>query len=89
MRLFTETAFFINLLSKTLYGIKAFSIMMIILIMCIANLIYVLNLEEKGDITEQNSLYTLNLPNDFANAMIFAYNLAIGEYDTGNFSGEH
>ena len=89
MRLFTETAFFINLLNKTLSGIKAFSVMMIILVMCIANVMYILNLEDQSTVNEEASLYSLHLPYDFANAVIFAYNLAIGEYDSDNFKGEH
>ena len=89
MRLFTETAFFINLLSKTLSGIKAFSVMMIILIMCIANIMYILNLEDLSTSEVEETLFSLHLPNNFANAVIFAYELALGEYDTDNFKGEH
>ena len=44
MRLFTETAFFINLLNKTLTAIIPFSMMMLILLMCISNVMYILNL---------------------------------------------
>ena len=84
MRLFTETAFFINLLKQTLKGIRAFSLMTVILVLCIANIMYVLNLKN-----EDNPLFELHLPYDFANAVIFAYDLALGEYDTGNFPGEH
>ena len=89
MRLFEETAFFINLLTKTFEGIKAFTVMMIILIMAIANVMYVLNLKDKDTLSTDDSLYGIHLPYEFANAMIFAYDLALGEYDTGNFNGEH
>ena len=89
MRLFEETAFFINLLTKTFEGIKAFTVMMIILIMAIGNVMFVLNLKDKDTLGIDDSLYTIHLPYEFANAMIFAYNLALGDYDTGNFTGEH
>ena len=89
MRLFTETAFFINLLNKTLQGIKAFSVMMIILIMGISNIMYVLNIEDHSSEADEESLFALHLPYDFANAVIFAYNLALGEYDTESFKGDH
>ena len=44
MRLFTKTAFFINLLTKTIKGIIPFTVMLIILVMMFSNILYVLNL---------------------------------------------
>ena len=85
MRLFNETAFFINLLTKTLAGIKAFSIMLIILVMCAANIMYILNREDNESGSIENPIYTIHLPFDFANALIFAYTLALGEYDIDSF----
>ena len=90
MRLFNETAFFINLLTKTLHGIKAFAVMMFILLMCISNVMYVLNLDDDNDITEKSApLYHIDLPYNFANAVIYSYKLALGEFDTDGFAGEH
>ena len=62
MRLFEETAFFINLLTKTFEGIKAFTVMMIILIVAIANVIYVLNLKDKDTLGTEDSLFEIHLP---------------------------
>ena len=44
MRLFESTAFFINLLMATFNGIIAFTIMTVLLIMCVSNIMYILNL---------------------------------------------
>ena len=63
--------------------------MTIILVLCIANIMYVLNLQDAQAKTVETSIFELHLPYDFANAVIFAYDLAIGEYDTANFPGEH
>ena len=62
---------------------------MIILIMAIGNVMFVLNLKENDTLGTDDSLYSIHLPYEFVNALIFAYDLALGEYDTGNFTGEH
>ena len=90
MRLFTETAFFINLLTKTLSGISAFSLMTFILLMGIANIMYVLNLDDDNQDTEATKpLFHLDLPYDFANSVLYSYKLTLGEFDTDGFAGEH
>ena len=53
--------------------------------MCAANIMYILNKEDNDSGTIENPIYTIHLPFDFANAMIFAYTLALGEYDIDNF----
>ena len=62
MRLFDETAFFINLLNATFQGIMAFVIMMILLLLGVSNCLYVLNLHQEHDANSTRSAYAEDLP---------------------------
>ena len=58
MRLFTNTAFFINLLTKTLKGIIPFTVMLLILLMMFSNVLFILNsvnqdLDDAGEMAQQ------------------------------------
>ena len=43
MRLFIDTAFFMNLLTKTLKAIRPFTLFLVILIVAFANMIYIVD----------------------------------------------
>ena len=88
MRLFTSTAFFINLLKETFYGIKAFVIMMTILVLCVANLLYILNLRNDNE-KDQAPIFSQDLPYNFINSIIWSYMHGLGEFDTDHFAGTH
>ena len=50
--MFDSTAFFINLLKETFVGIKAFLVMAILLLVAIANVIYIFSLTDELTMTE-------------------------------------
>ena len=43
MRLFPRTAFFVNLVTETLYGIVPFTLFLVMLLMALSNLIYIVD----------------------------------------------
>ena len=64
--------------------------MLIILVMCVANIMYVLNKEDNDLGTIEHSFYSVHFENfDFGNAVVFAYTLAMGEYDIDSFQGDN
>ena len=91
MRLFTSTAFFINLLTETLFGISAFVTMMAILLLGVSNVMYILNIqnEDLAEDLQQRPIFTMELPWNFVNSVIFSYKLVLGEFDTEGFDGNH
>ena len=43
MRLFPRTAFFVNLVTESLYGIVPFTLFLVMLLMALSNLIYIID----------------------------------------------
>ena len=87
MRLFEQPAYFINLLRKTITGIISFTLMLAILIGLLANVIYIIaKIEHTDDHSETlTPIFAQYFENDFMNAIMHMYLLALGEFDFGSF----
>ena len=101
MRLFNNFAFFINLLSRTFSDkyFVSFMTMLIILTLAIANMVYIFN-KKRGDYYEDfqswddrnlvnKRIFEEDMQSNFMSAIIFAYKLCLGEFETSGFPGHH
>ena len=92
MKLFKDPAFFMNLLTRTLGDIVPFTLMISILIMGFSNVIFILNLVDQSASEEQEAMqepvYAQIFGNDYVNAAMHMYILAVGDYDTEGFEGK-
>ena len=71
MRLFTPTAFFMNLLSQTFADIGEFAIMLILIITAFANMMFVLNQKRIGEgVDDKHRLYGKDLDSEFLSSWL-------------------
>ena len=87
MRLFTPTAFFMNLLAQTFQDILEFMIMLILIITTFTNMMYILN--QKRILEGGARLYGDDLENEMMNAWLTQFRLGLGDFNTDGFKGEN
>jgi len=78
MRLFKNTAYFLTLISSTIYDVRIFSLMLMIIIFAFANFFYVLNDNVKG---EEFYYVGTFVGNKAVDALISTYLAGLGEFD--------
>ena len=79
MRLFTATSFYVRLIRETIYDIRWFLILFIVILMTFGNTLLILG-EGRAD-----PIYTKFFNVDFINVIMNQYLLSLGEFDTENF----
>ena len=89
MRVFERPAFFIHLIRKTVKGIRAFLLLLIIILLLFTNVLYVLNVSQNQTrYMDHLQLYPEELENQNAiNAFLHFYLISLGEFvwdDYGN-----
>lgn len=77
MSLFTPTAFFIHLLQRTFKDIRAFMVMLIILILCFANIFFIYNVTRGNAYLLKNgtnsTVFSKILNNNFISSIAYTY----------------
>ena len=87
LRLFTNTAFFINLLSQTFEDVKNFMVLLLLLITAFANIQYIMNekrMYENPD-NPDTWLYSKMSSSKFVSAWLNSYLLGLGEFSIDNY----
>ena len=81
MRIFSQTAHFITLMTKIVEDVQTFTIMLIIIILAFANFFYVVDMGDK----EQNYVgkYTKN---NLANVLMEMYFVSLGQFNIESYS---
>ena len=89
MRLFSNPAFFMNLLTKTLYGIIPFTLFLVILLLALSNMIYIVDkVDHNDELLEDDKMpeiYSRRFETDVGNTMMHMYLLSLGEFDFDGF----
>ena len=78
LRLFEQTSLFVRMIVETLYDIRIFLILFILILMTFGNALLVLN-QGRG---AAEPLYKDYFDIDFLNVILNQYELALGEFDT-------
>ena len=86
-RLFSATSFYVRLITETVADISTFMIMLSTCIFAFANCLYILNLWRLEQ-PEPAPLFDEALDSDVLNALLNQYMLALGEFQTENFSDQ-
>ena len=92
MRLFKTTAFFMNLLWKTIKGILTFLMVLLLLLLTLTNLIFIMDkIDHDVDHIDPKTgsmsrIITDHVGNDFLNSAIHMYLLSLGEFDFDDYS---
>ena len=81
MRLFTSTSFYVKLIRETLYDIRYFIILFIIILMTFANALFISNQGRDEDV----EIFKNFLGVRGFNAVMNQYMLSLGEFDTENY----
>ena len=79
LRLFDSTSFYVRLIIETLFDIKYFIILFIIILLTFGNALYILS------IGKEEPLYRPYTSNNFVNVVLNQYELSLGEFDTEVF----
>lgn len=82
MRLFKKTAYFVKLITSTLYDIRTFFYMILIIVLAFANFYYVINYNTSGD----DSYVDHKLDVSSLDSFLYVYMLALGEFSTDNYN---
>ena len=82
LRIFTGTSFYVRLIRDTLWDIRSFIILFILILLTFANALLILN-EGRDD-----QLYMDFFNLDIANAVMNQYLLSLGEFDVENYNLE-
>merc|ERR1712032_1290324 len=90
LRIFDKTAFFMNLLKRTLQDIPAFLIMLILAFTAFGNLFYIYNQWRTNRDFIGEGIFNEELKDQhFFNSLVYSYKLGLGDFDTENFTGEN
>lgn len=84
MRLFRSTAYFITLISQTIFDVRIFSMMLAIILCAFANFFFVLN----NNTVESDGFHYVGsyVGNTVADAFIAMYLMGLGEFDMDGYS---
>ena len=82
MRLFTATSFYVKLIRETLYDIRYFIILFIIILATFANALLISNTNRDEDNAE---IFENFFSSSYLNAIMNQYLLSLGEFDTQNY----
>jgi hypothetical protein len=93
MRLFKATAHFITLIFTTIYDVRIFTLMLLIIIIAFANFFFIMNLNTPMGLGDNSTTYYY-MPDyglgKVMNSLMGAYFISLGEFDYGGYgSGEH
>ena len=94
MRLYSTPAYFISLITKTIYDIRIFTLLVLIITCAFANFFYILNMNtpanpyyaSKHKDYEHYSYVTDHLGIPVFNALLSMYMLSLGEFDSATYS---
>ena len=79
LRLFGPTSFFVRMIQETLFDIRYFLILFVLILMTFGNAILILS---EG---RESPLYKDYFSNDYMNVVLNQYELSLGEFDTNGF----
>jgi len=85
-RLFEFSTLYVRLITQTLKDMKWFFLIFVMVTMCFANTIYILNLNRMQE-SNGEELYDETFPSyAYVNALLNQYMVTLGEYSTDNYS---
>ena len=88
-RLFEFSTLYVRLITQTLRDMRWFFMIFVLVTMCFANTIYLLNLNRLKESTGEE-LFDETFPSyGYVNALLNQYMVALGEYSMDNYSPKH
>ena len=87
LRVFERPAFFIHLITETIYGTFSFLFLMTVLLLLFANVLYVFNVSNHSYMyLDDQTLYPEEIENQyFINSLIHFYLIALGEFSFDDY----